>query len=276
MQHILVIWEYDNPHDNVLSRIRHLLGDSVEHVTLIGYTSGGASKTEAEVRAAAAEILPQPLQVDNVVLSSADTLEQDIMATSEAQAFDLLAKSAAPKTSLFTTSIDAKLLRQLKLPKLICANHRRKSGNAMLATVDLSDDALQSAINDQVLTAAGELSKSLHKELNIAYVIPINRTDYELELSDPMMLMRKHGPAATEKLKQLAARHNLQSAKLHISAGLPEIEIGTLAKASKSDLVVVGSVGRKGLKGLLLGNTAERMIENLKRDVYVVRPTTRD
>ena len=38
------------------------------------------------------------------------------------------------------------------------------------------------------------------------------------------------------------------------------------------DLVVMGSVGRSGLSGMLIGNTAERILRKLPCSVLVVKP----
>lgn len=44
-----------------------------------------------------------------------------------------------------------------------------------------------------------------------------------------------------------------------------------IAGGIKADLVVVGTVGRQRLKGLLLGNTAEKLLGAVKANVLVVK-----
>ncbi len=46
--------------------------------------------------------------------------------------------------------------------------------------------------------------------------------------------------------------------------------IPKLARKIQSDIVVMGAVSRNGIKRLLIGNTAERIIDDLNCDVLVV------
>jgi universal stress protein E len=48
--------------------------------------------------------------------------------------------------------------------------------------------------------------------------------------------------------------------------------IPELARRIHSDIVVMGAVSRSGLKRLFIGNTAERVVDDLGCDVLVVKP----
>ena len=52
---------------------------------------------------------------------------------------------------------------------------------------------------------------------------------------------------------------------------MPSKEIPSVAKKVKADLVVLGNVGRTGLKGLVIGNTAEKILQRLAVDVLLVK-----
>ena len=45
---------------------------------------------------------------------------------------------------------------------------------------------------------------------------------------------------------------------------------GFLVKQKNIDIVVLGNVGIKSLKGLVIGNTAEKIIKNLSSDIIVI------
>jgi nucleotide-binding universal stress UspA family protein len=45
-----------------------------------------------------------------------------------------------------------------------------------------------------------------------------------------------------------------------------------MASELKADLIVVGTVGRRGVEGLLLGNTAESVLTHCDCDVLAVKP----
>jgi len=60
--------------------------------------------------------------------------------------------------------------------------------------------------------------------------------------------------------------------KLKVARGQPAKAIGSAAKSLQADLTVVSTVGRSGLPGVLIGNTAERIVDSLACDVLAVKP----
>lgn len=58
----------------------------------------------------------------------------------------------------------------------------------------------------------------------------------------------------------------------HITWGVPPREIAQLSTTLKADLLVLGTVGRSGIKGVLLGNTAERLLDLCNCSVMTVKP----
>jgi nucleotide-binding universal stress UspA family protein len=79
---------------------------------------------------------------------------------------------------------------------------------------------------------------------------------------------------AREGLEALIAEAGLESslAGTHLPAGNPASAIPALAEALEADLVVLGSAGRNGLAGILIGSTAEAIATRLARSVAVVKP----
>lgn len=58
----------------------------------------------------------------------------------------------------------------------------------------------------------------------------------------------------------------------HLSWGTPWKEIGRLAQHSNIDLLVMGTVGRTGFQGILLGNTAEKVLGVCDCSILTVKP----
>lgn len=58
----------------------------------------------------------------------------------------------------------------------------------------------------------------------------------------------------------------------HLTWGAPWQEIQTLASEHKVDLVVLGTVGRSGIRGMLLGNTAEKVLSTCDCSLLTVKP----
>ena len=59
--------------------------------------------------------------------------------------------------------------------------------------------------------------------------------------------------------------------KAYLRVGYPFEEILLMAKDPKVDLVIIGSHGRSGIKRLLLGSTAQRVVEHAQCPVLVVK-----
>ena len=64
----------------------------------------------------------------------------------------------------------------------------------------------------------------------------------------------------------------LEQANIHVLRGQPYEEICRLARELKIDLIVIATRGQTGLKHLLLGSTAERVVRYSPCPVLVVRP----
>ena len=58
----------------------------------------------------------------------------------------------------------------------------------------------------------------------------------------------------------------------HLSRGDARAVIPELARALHADLVVMGTVARTGISGLLIGNTAESILDQLDCTVLAVKP----
>jgi len=59
---------------------------------------------------------------------------------------------------------------------------------------------------------------------------------------------------------------------VHLPEGDPATAIPALAEELDADLVLLGSAGRTGVVGLLIGSTAEGIISHVARSVLVVKP----
>ncbi len=68
-----------------------------------------------------------------------------------------------------------------------------------------------------------------------------------------------------------AGRRAGRPVRSHLASGEPARELVRLAREEGADLVVVGTHGRKGLKHLVLGSVAEKVVRAAPGPVLVVR-----
>lgn len=80
--------------------------------------------------------------------------------------------------------------------------------------------------------------------------------------------------AARQDLTQLAASFGdrLAGVEVVLRKGPPEDVIPRFVVSQGVDLVVMGTVARTGIAGLIIGNTAERMLQRLACSVLAVKP----
>jgi universal stress protein A len=74
------------------------------------------------------------------------------------------------------------------------------------------------------------------------------------------------------KLDDIAKKHNIPINQIFLPIGYAAEEIHILANDINTDLIVMGTHGRSGLK-LLLGSTANSVLHGAKQDVLAVRIT---
>ena len=74
-------------------------------------------------------------------------------------------------------------------------------------------------------------------------------------------------------LKELAATHDLPEKLFRIKRGPVDKVISSDAARVRAQLVVMGTIGRKGIRARLIGNTAEAVLRHLRTDVLTLKPS---
>jgi nucleotide-binding universal stress UspA family protein len=86
---------------------------------------------------------------------------------------------------------------------------------------------------------------------------------------------RRSRRAALEQLQQTLARvagDRTVEATNHVAQGAAWKVISSAARRLNADLIVMGSVGRRGVSGFLIGNTAERVLHTADSSLLVIKP----
>jgi nucleotide-binding universal stress UspA family protein len=124
----------------------------------------------------------------------------------------------------------------------------------------------------EALNYAVPLAKKLAAEVHLVHV---KQDDEASEVVGAGHLMRETANSI-EFLREELLEHGKQVAGFwpegcHVRSGQPYQEICTLAHEIDADLIVLGTRGHTGLKRILLGSTAERVVRFSARPVLVVR-----
>jgi len=175
--------------------------------------------------------------------------------------------------SLVHNPTDWELLRHCPAPVLLVAEDKWHRTKPVLVTLDLSTTvASKRTLNDKVLGTARRLADALGVELEIITAIEIPTLLSDLDLVDPMSYVKQAREEMQPQIRKLAAAHGLPEKAFHCKRGPVEKVITSHAAKVRAQIVVMGTVGRKGVTARLLGNTAEKVLRHMKTDVLAIKP----
>ncbi len=173
---------------------------------------------------------------------------------------------------------DWELLRASPMPVLLLKTTKPWRKRAVLAAVDPAHaHAKPAGLDARIIAHAGKLAAKAGGLLHVMHASYPSLPNYAL--GDP------GGDAAAlaasyeqwtarrcEDFVSFARGEGIPRTRLHIVEGNPVTGIPAIARQLGADLVVMGAVSRSGLKRVFIGNTAERVLNDLPCDVLVVKP----
>lgn len=156
------------------------------------------------------------------------------------------------------------LLRHAPCPVLLGHSFNRPTTGNVLAALDThkKDDA-NDALNNAILAAALNLTADTNSSLHLVSAIDENEAiaahlgfEYLEDIESEQTL--------------IASRFELPVDKVHVQLGNPQLIIQRCVESLDAETLVIGTNARKGIAGLFLGNTAEKLLSQLACDVLVV------
>lgn len=153
---------------------------------------------------------------------------------------------------------DWELLRASPTPVLLIKNSRYRTGAAVLAAIDPQRVAPgATTLERRILRNAAALAGALRAPVHAVQVL----TPWA-------------SPGAPRKvaLTGLARKASIKPGNTHLLVGDPDALLPATARRLRVGAVVMGMMSRRGLKRLFIGNTAERLLDDLHCDVLVVKP----
>ncbi|MFZ5653302.1 MAG: universal stress protein [Pseudomonadota bacterium] len=164
---------------------------------------------------------------------------------------------------------DWHLLREAPCPVLLLPR-KPQPIRAVIAAVDaLAEGPEQELLAERVLDAASAFAHAEQVPLRVVTVMPDPALIYASPVAVPLSadliteLQARAGAAQRELLERIGLRVD----EARIETGRVE---DVLAAAAADGLLVIGSVANRGLKGLVLGNTAERILRHMTTEMLVV------
>lgn len=173
---------------------------------------------------------------------------------------------------------DWQLIRLCPVPLLLIKTARPWTRPTVVATVDpFHAHAAPAALDDAILQTGRFLSRTLNGRLHVmhAHVPPLSvivaPMPEPIVVPAPAAKIRKEARRVRKAVLKLAVRHGVVARRVHVVAGDPAIVLPRIARRSGARVVVMGAVSRSGLKRLFIGDTAQRVLDQLDCDICVVK-----
>jgi nucleotide-binding universal stress UspA family protein len=165
------------------------------------------------------------------------------------------------------------LFRKCPVPVWVVKPRRARRIRRVLAAVDPAESPPEGVeLNAEILGAALEIATSENAELHVCHafstlserVIPQESRAYVRELR------RRVREALGRLLSPLEL--SVDDRRVHMLNGDPGQVIPEFVAKEKIDLLVMATIARTGVPGLLIGNTAERMLQSVDCSVLAIKP----
>ena len=186
---------------------------------------------------------------------------------------DVVVKTGHRSETFLYTPTDWQLLRECPAPVLIAADHVWHPMRSVVAAVDLgSVSSAKKHLNDAVIRTAKDYANALKYPLHVIHVIHMSRVLKDLEIIDTRAHVAKVRRRLQPEIADLARRHTIPVKSIRTRAGEVHRVVPSMAARLQAQLVVMGTVGRRGVTARLMGNTAERVLARLGADVLALKP----
>ncbi len=182
--------------------------------------------------------------------------------------------------NVFFGSTATHLIRKSPCPVWIVKPGRPDPFARILAAVDPCAGTDESnALNIKIMDLATSLAQAHNGYLHIVHAWDVDGKDRETlasEITDQIGedLRNKHIALHRSALGDLLEPYPLAEIEheVHLPQGLPQRCIADLVDSLDIDLIVMGTVSRSGIPGLLMGNAAESVLASVNCGVLTVKP----
>jgi universal stress protein E len=175
------------------------------------------------------------------------------------------------------TPLDWQLLRECPAPLMLVREHTGNIPHHIMAAVDpLDEHDRPCELNDRILNFSAALAMQCDAKIEVVHAF-----DYVPVLADPegaagwvldTTIYDELRALHKDALEKLADRFGVPDRQLHLLGGNPVVTLADYARTHDIDLLVMGTTNRTRLERLVMGSTAEGLLDNLDCDVLALKP----
>ena len=297
-QHILVATDFSSHADAALKQavwlarqsgakitLAHTLPDLRRAVHSVSYQAkmdllyGEGSVFQREVRQASDDKLCQMVvdlnaaDLDVKIKTLLGTPYAEIIHATQEEGYDLVlagTRGLAAWEQFFVGSTAKRLIRKCPSSVWIVKAEHVGPPKVVLAATDFSD------VSRRAVLEGLWIAQHASAEFHLLHVIDSMDVPDEIlsGIPDFGSLRREINYDAERRFDEFLESLNVEPEQVHrhLSFGTPWREVGRISQHVNVDLIVMGTVGRSGINGVLLGNTAERVLATCDCSILTVKP----
>ncbi len=167
---------------------------------------------------------------------------------------------------LFLSNEDWELVRHCSIPLLLVKGKRWKDKAVFIASVDPNHQHEKpESLDSKLISSSLELSALIDGDVHVFH------SDWVPPLSG-LYPISVDAANETDKFHKLANSHGISSEFCHWSDVEIEKSLPDLVSDLGANVVVMGAISRSRLDRVLIGSTAERVLDCLNCDVLIIKP----
>lgn len=171
---------------------------------------------------------------------------------------------------------DWELLRNSPIPVLLVKQSSLYRHPTVLAAIDpYHAHAKPAQLDAEILSAATQLTQALKGQLHAVHAyspVVVGAAASAMSHTAASRLEENAARQAQMEFERLLQGTDIPRTRRHLVGDFPATAINATARRTRADIVVMGALSRSGLQRLLIGNTAERLLDELPCDLLIVKP----
>lgn len=193
-----------------------------------------------------------------------------------AEAPDLMVKATrfhAPLERNYFAASDWRLIAACPVPLLLVKRDQVLQPGPVIAAVDpLHAHDEPAELDRRILDIGTVVARLLERNLLVVHAVsvgtmlPVVGDAYLGRVAAETRRLNEH----LEAVRNLAHPYGIAPEALDVEAGTPDQVIAAVAARERAAVVVMGAVSRSSVTEMLIGNTAERVLEDVVSDLLVV------
>ncbi len=193
---------------------------------------------------------------------------------------DLLIKEASSKaTDFLFGSLDMRLIRHCPVPVWIVNPKSKQPLHRVLVAINPETTDDEQKLNHELVRNASAIANAFDCKLFVvaAYQVPAKVFGHAVQ-ADTIRRYEKYEKEYGRKCRENLSRFLSESERpikpenVTFECGFSDEVILSAVEEIRPSLLVLGSVARQGVSGLLIGNTAERVLRQVDCSVFTLKP----